>query len=56
MKCMGLRILILCTCFASIFGLQAQTTSKHKIITFNAPGAGKGSGEGTVPISINLAG
>jgi len=29
---------------------------KHKIITFNAPGAGTGSGQGTLAISINLAG
>jgi hypothetical protein len=56
MKCMAFRTLVFCTCFASILWLQAQTPSKHKIITFEAPGAGKGSGEGTVPISINLAG
>ena len=54
MKC--IRILFLCTCVASIFWLQAQTPSKHKIIKFDAPGAGTGSGEGTLPISINPAG
>src|SRR5580704_19782986 len=56
MKCMGFRILVLCACFTSIFGLQAQTPSKDKIITFDAPGAGTGSGEGTLPIDINPAG
>jgi hypothetical protein len=30
-------------------------TLKHKIITFDAPGAGTGSGQGTLPISINSA-
>jgi len=32
------------------------TPNKHKFIKFNAPGAGKGSSQGTIPISINTAG
>lgn len=56
MKCIRFRIMVLCVCSASIFGLQAQTSPKHKIITFDAPGAGTGSGQGTLPISINPAG
>ena len=47
--------------FALVFATAATAAdnpipSKHKIIKFNAPGAGTGSGEGTVPISINPAG
>jgi len=47
--------------FALVFATAATAAdnpipSKHKIITFDAPGAGTGSGEGTLPISINPAG
>jgi hypothetical protein len=47
--------------FALVFTTAATAAdnlipSKHKIITFDAPGAGKGSGQGTLPFSINPAG
>jgi hypothetical protein len=44
--------------FALLFTAAATAADntipgKHKIITFEVPGAGTGSGEGTLPISIN---
>jgi len=49
-----LRVLAGVLTFACI--ATAADAPKHKIITFDAPGAGKGSGQGTLPISINPAG
>jgi len=49
-----LRVLAGVLIFACI--ATAADAPKHKIITFDAPGAGRGAGLGTVPISINPAG
>jgi hypothetical protein len=43
-------LLVVCT-------LSVTANAAHpRIITFNAPGAGKGSGQGTFPVSVNPAG
>jgi len=50
------RIIILMmaffTCFALAAWPQAQAQWKHKIVTFDVPGAGTGSGQGTNPWGI----
>jgi hypothetical protein len=54
MKRIGFLTLLLCICLASAALLQAG--SSVKTIKFNAPGAGKGKGQGTEPLAINKAG
>lgn len=54
MKRISILLLILFTFFASAAWPQAQWT--HKIITFDAPGAGTGAGQGTQPNAVNSAG
>src|ERR1700751_6291537 len=53
-----LALFIALTLFATL-GITVQTpaqTKQGQIITFDAPRAGLGSGQGTVPTSINSAG
>jgi hypothetical protein len=54
MKRIGFLTLLLCACLGSALWLQAA--GKVKIIKFNAPGAGTGSGQGTEPLAINKSG
>ena len=54
MKRIGLLLLILFTCFVT--SASAQATGKHKIISFDAPGAGTAAGQGTYANGINTAG
>jgi hypothetical protein len=56
MKRISILMLILVTCFVSAAWPQAGGHSKRTIITFDAPGAGTGSGQGTLPYFINSAG
>ncbi len=57
------RIKVLCLCLLFAVGTPAQQEtagiangSKPTLTTFEAPGAGKGMRQGTVPVSINTAG
>ena len=52
MKRISILTLILLTCFVSATWPQAQPQCKHKIITFDVPGAGAGAGQGTFPYVI----
>jgi hypothetical protein len=53
MRRSNILMLILLSCFVSTAWSQAQTQWRHhKIITFDVPGAGTGSGQGTMPIGI----
>jgi len=57
MKRISILLLVFCTCFALAAWPQAQPQWwHHKIITFDAPGAGTGSGEGTIPWGIVIGG
>jgi len=53
MRRISILMLILFTCFVSAAWPQAQPLSKHKIITFDPPGAGTGAGQGTIPYGLN---
>jgi hypothetical protein len=55
MKRISILLLIFYTCSALAAWPQAQVQGKHKIIEFEAPGAGTGSGQGTEPITIDSA-
>ena len=48
--------LLVPTCSLSVAGPQAQPQAESKIITFDAPGGGTASGQGTVPRSISPIG
>jgi hypothetical protein len=52
MKRISILLLIVFTCFVSAAWPQAQPQGKQEIITFDVPGAGKASGQGTMPIGI----
>jgi hypothetical protein len=52
MKRISILLLVFCTCFALTAWPHAQPQAKHKIITFNVPGAGKGAGQGTLAWGI----
>jgi len=54
MRRISILPLILFTFFASAAWPQAQW--RHRIITFNVPGAGTGAGQGTVGIGVNKRG
>ena len=56
MKSRTILILILSTFFASAAWPQAQPQWKHKIITYEVPGAGNGAGQGTQAFGINSSG
>src|ERR1700758_42396 len=56
MKRVSILLLVVCTCFAVTAWSQASSQGGNKIITFDAPGAGMNSGQGTVPESINSNG
>jgi hypothetical protein len=56
MKRISILLLILFTFVASAAWPQAQPQWKHKIITFDVPGAGTGAGQGTYANGINPAG
>jgi hypothetical protein len=53
MKRISILLLVFFTCSVLAAWPQAQTQCKHKpkIITFDAPGAGTGPGQGTTPMS-----
>ena len=55
MRRISILLLLFCTCFALAAWPQAQAQGKHKIIEFEAPGAGTGPSQGTVPVSIDSA-
>jgi hypothetical protein len=58
MRPRALALFIALTLFATL-GITVQTpaqTKQGQIITFDAPHAGLGSGQGTVPTSINPGG
>ena len=56
MKRISILLLICCTCFGLAAWPQAQPQWwHHKIITFDAPGAGTGSNQGTWPASMDSA-
>jgi hypothetical protein len=52
MKRISILMLILFTCLVSAAWPQAQPQCKHKIITFDVPGAGRASGQGTFAFGI----
>src|SRR5208337_797788 len=52
MKRISILLLILLAWFVSAAWPQAEPQCKHKIITFDAPGAGTGAGQGTFPQGI----
>jgi hypothetical protein len=52
MRRISIPLLVLCTCLAFSALLQAQS----KITTFDAPGAGTGPGQGTIPEQNTPAG
>jgi TRAP-type C4-dicarboxylate transport system permease small subunit len=56
MKSHTILILILFTFFASAAWPQAQPQWKHKIITYEVPGAGNGAGQDTQAFGINSSG
>ncbi len=56
MKRISILLLILFTFFASSAWPQAQPQWKHKIITYEVPGAGNGAGQGTQAFGINSSG
>ena len=56
MKARTSLILILFTFFASAAWPQAQPQGKHKIITYEVPGAGNGAGQGSQAFGINSSG
>lgn len=53
MRRISILLLILFTCFVLAAWPQAQPQSKNKIITFDAPGAGTGAGQGTFGVGPN---
>ena len=55
MKRISILLLIFCTWFALAAWPQAQAPAKHKIIEFEAPGAGTGLNQGTQPWFIDSA-
>jgi len=52
MRRISILMLVLFTCFVSAAWPQAQPQWKHRIITFDVPGAGTGAGQGTFPWGI----
>ena len=56
MKSRTILILILFTFFASAAWPQAEPQWNYEIITYDAPGAGTGAGQGTQALGINPAG
>jgi hypothetical protein len=56
MRRISILLVILSTCFVLAAWPQAQPQWTHKIITFDAPGAGTGAGQGTQPNAVNCAG
>src|ERR1039458_1783940 len=56
MKRISILLLILFTFFASAAWPQAQPQWRHKIITYEVPGAGNGAGQGTQAFGINSSG
>jgi hypothetical protein len=52
MRRISILLLIFFTFGASAAWSQAQPQWKHKIVTFDVPGAGTGAGQGTLPIGI----
>jgi len=45
-------MLVFFVCFVSTAWPQVEPPGKHKIITFDVPGAGTGAGQGTMPVGI----
>jgi len=58
MKRVSILLLVFFTCFVFAAWSQAKMHCKQKpkIITFNAPGAGTGPGQGTIPYGIDARG
>src|SRR5271157_3442799 len=56
MRRIGILMLVVFFCFVSTTWSQAQPQWNHKIITYEAPGAGTGAGQGTQAPGINPAG
>ncbi len=56
MKRISILLSVFFTCFALAAWPQARPQSENKIVTFDAPGAGTGSGQGTIPIGPNVWG
>jgi len=56
MRRISILLLTLFTFLASAAWSQAQPQWKHKIITYNVPGAGNGAGQGTLAFGINSSG
>lgn len=52
MKHFSILMLVTIVCFAPAAWPQAEPQEKTRIITFDAPGAGTGAGQGTLPIGI----
>ena len=52
MRRISILPLILFTCFVSSAWPQSEPQWRHKFITFDVPGAGTGSGQGTIPVGI----
>jgi hypothetical protein len=52
MKSIRILMLILVTSLVSAIWSQAQAGQKHELTTFDIPGAGTGSGQGTLPVGI----
>jgi hypothetical protein len=53
MRRISIMLLVFCTCFTLAASSQARPQSGNKIITYNAPGAGAASGQGTFAQDIN---
>jgi hypothetical protein len=56
MRRIGILMLVLFACLVSAAWLEAQAQTKPDIITFDAPGAGTGAGQGTLGFGITPAG
>ena len=56
MRRFGVLMLVVFVCFVSTAWPQAEPQWKHKIITYEAPGAGTGAGQGTQSPGINPVG
>jgi hypothetical protein len=52
MRRIGILMSVLFTCFVSAAWPQAQAQNKPQIITFDVPGAGTGSGQGTFGLGM----